>query len=222
MAVRKAIGDHRPTPQLLRTVRGYGYRFVAPVEVHESTSPAEPLRSGLPFGEPVLTPEHPFQPLPTVACTAATTANLDAPSPDGEYKPVSVLCCTLGEVPVCHTRSDQEARYRLMRTVFGLAEEVVPHYGGTITSYAGDSFTAVFGAPVAQEDHARRAVMAALDLSQRLRQRPPLHTFAAAHGPSSPGMWDTVGRPARRFPTVRYSTYYASSVGSPKGNRPTL
>jgi DNA-binding winged helix-turn-helix (wHTH) protein len=31
MAV-KAIGDHRPAPQLLRTVRGYGYRFAAPVQ----------------------------------------------------------------------------------------------------------------------------------------------------------------------------------------------
>jgi class 3 adenylate cyclase len=33
----------------------------------------------------------------------------------------------------------------------------------------GEGFVALFGAPVAQQDHARRAVLAALELSQRLR-----------------------------------------------------
>lgn len=59
MAVRKAIGDHRPTPQLLRTVRGYGYRFVAPVEVREPAPPADRLPPGLPSGAPAPAPAHP-------------------------------------------------------------------------------------------------------------------------------------------------------------------
>jgi adenylate cyclase len=40
-----------------------------------------------------------------------------------------------------------------------------------------EGFTAIFGAPIAQEDHARRAVLAALDLHQRLRQHPTLGTL---------------------------------------------
>ena len=41
---------------------------------------------------------------------------------------------------------------------------VVQHYDGTLTPSTGERFTALFGAPAAQEDHARRAVLAALDL----------------------------------------------------------
>jgi DNA-binding winged helix-turn-helix (wHTH) protein len=50
MAVRKAIGDQRSTPQLLRTVRGNGYRFVTPVQVQEPVPPADRLPSG-PFSK---------------------------------------------------------------------------------------------------------------------------------------------------------------------------
>ena len=42
-------------------------------------------------------------------------------------------------------------------------------YGGTLLQVSGEGFLALFGAPVAQEDHARRAVLAALELRQRLR-----------------------------------------------------
>src|SRR5882724_288184 len=43
MEVRKALGDRRPPHQYLRTVRGQGYRFVAPVEVHEHAPGLSPL-----------------------------------------------------------------------------------------------------------------------------------------------------------------------------------
>jgi adenylate cyclase len=62
-----------------------------------------------------------------------------------------------------------------MQTVVALAHEVVQQYAGTLLPHAsGEGFTAVFGAPIAQEDHARRAVLAALDLQQRLRLSPAL------------------------------------------------
>ena len=46
---------------------------------------------------------------------------------------------------------------------------MIQRYDGTITHITAEGFTAVFGAPVGQEDHARRAVLAGLDLCQRLR-----------------------------------------------------
>jgi adenylate cyclase len=55
-------------------------------------------------------------------------------------------------------------------------------YGGTLTQRAPEGFTAVFGVPVAQEDHARRAVLAALDLQQRLAQHPTLRPSALGAG----------------------------------------
>src|SRR3989441_7311662 len=42
-------------------------------------------------------------------------------------------------------------------------------YEGTINQFLGDGFMALFGAPVAHEDHARRALLAASGIQQRLR-----------------------------------------------------
>ena len=56
-----------------------------------------------------------------------------------------------------------------MHDVLALAQDTVQRYEGTLTQVSGEGFVALFGAPVAQEDHARRAVLAALELLQRLR-----------------------------------------------------
>jgi DNA-binding winged helix-turn-helix (wHTH) protein len=63
MAVRKAIGDQRASPQLLHTVRGYGYRFVAPVDACDPAPPANPLPSGPPSEEQASVPVHTSPPL---------------------------------------------------------------------------------------------------------------------------------------------------------------
>ena len=55
-------------------------------------------------------------------------------------------------------------------------------HGGTLIQQAPEGLTAVFGGPVAQEDHARRAVLAALDLQQRLAQHPTLRPPALGAG----------------------------------------
>jgi len=64
--------------------------------------------------------------------------------------------------------------HQLMRAVVARAEEVIRCYEGTMVHVTGDGFTALFGAPVAQEDHARRAVLAALELRQHLHAQPLL------------------------------------------------
>src|SRR5438128_730940 len=77
MEVRKALGDRRPPHQYLRTVRGQGYRFVAPVEVQDhapppSPRPVEPL--------PVLeVPTRP-PPVPALAPPAVVEAALAEPA----------------------------------------------------------------------------------------------------------------------------------------------
>ena len=72
-------------------------------------------------------------------------------------------------------RLGPEGLYRLLDSG-GAGPEVVHHYDGILTPYGSEGFTVVFGAPVAQEDHARRAVLAALELHQRLGQHPALQT----------------------------------------------
>ena len=92
---------------------------------------------------------------------------------------MTILCGALAEAPALAARLGPERWYRLLQTVVGLAEEVVQHYAGTLTLATSEGFTAVFGAPVAQEDHARRAVLAALELRQRLHASPTLHAQLA-------------------------------------------
>jgi class 3 adenylate cyclase/tetratricopeptide (TPR) repeat protein len=168
MSIRKALGDDGHGQRLLRTVRGRGYRFVAPVEVQDPAPLAPPSRVvHAPTGE---TAAHTAPPsaLPAEPLPAADPTGPAAPCADGERKLVTILCGTLAEAPALATQLGPEPWYRLLQTVVGLIQEVLQHYAGTLTLATNDGFTALFGAPVAQEDHARRAVLAALELRQRL------------------------------------------------------
>ena len=54
----------------------------------------------------------------------------------------------------------------IMAELVDLASSVVQRYGGTVDKFTGDGIMAVFGAPVALEDHAVRACLAALGIQQ--------------------------------------------------------
>ena len=54
----------------------------------------------------------------------------------------------------------------IMTELVDLAGSVVQRYGGTVDKFTGDGIMAVFGAPVALEDHAVRACLAALGIQQ--------------------------------------------------------
>jgi class 3 adenylate cyclase/tetratricopeptide (TPR) repeat protein len=66
-------------------------------------------------------------------------------------------------------RIGAEAMHTLLNRFFDLALSEVHRYEGTINQFLGDGFMALFGAPIAHEDHARRAVLAALGLQERLQ-----------------------------------------------------
>lgn len=179
---RQAVGDSGATQRVIQTLHGHGYRFVAPVEVQEQTPPADHPQPALPPVEQAPTLAYVFTPAPTAAVSVADTFYAVLHTTDGEYKPVTVLCCGLADAPPLAARLGPEAMYRLMQAVFGLAQEVMWDYEGTITHHTHDGCTAVFGAPVAHEDHARRAVLAALELRQRLHTSPALHVHTPGGG----------------------------------------
>jgi class 3 adenylate cyclase len=56
-----------------------------------------------------------------------------------------------------------------MDRFFAILSEGVHRFEGSINQYTGDGIMALFGAPIAHEDHARRACYAALHLNDQLR-----------------------------------------------------
>lgn len=159
-SIRRALGDSGRGEGAIQTLHKYGYRFIA--EVLESAD------------EPAAAP----------AAEAAVTA----PPPTEfarEYKQISVFCCILADADELAERLGPEDMDRRMRAFFALADEVLEQYGGTLLQRLEDGFTAVFGAPLAQEDHTRRAVLAALEMRGQVQEgRTGMALSMGVHGGS--------------------------------------
>jgi class 3 adenylate cyclase/tetratricopeptide (TPR) repeat protein len=83
---------------------------------------------------------------------------------DGERKQVTVLFADVeGSMDMAEGQDPEEWR-RIMQRFFSLLAEGVERYEGTVDKFTGDGIMAVFGAPIAHEDHARRACYAALTM----------------------------------------------------------
>ncbi len=91
-------------------------------------------------------------------------ARQPADNPVAERRLVTVLFADLvGFTPFAADRDAEEVREALS-LYFDTAREVIERYGGTVEKFIGDAVMAVWGAPIAREDDAERAVRAALDL----------------------------------------------------------
>src|SRR5262249_31431046 len=101
---------------------------------------------------------------PEVQRVAAAT-----PEPQGERKLVTVLFADLiGSTELVADRDPEEAR-KLIDPVLEHMCQSVEQYGGTVSEIMGDGIMALFGAPIAAEDHAVRACHAALTMIDLLR-----------------------------------------------------
>ena len=74
----------------------------------------------------------------------------------------------VGFTTLSEARDAEEVR-ELLSTYFDTARRVIGRYGGTVEKFIGDAVMAVWGAPVAREDDAERAVRAALELVDAVR-----------------------------------------------------
>ena len=96
--------------------------------------------------------------------TAGPRADGTGTGPVAERRLVSILFADLvGFTPFAEEKDAEDVRDVLSR-YFDLASDVIGRYGGTIEKFIGDAVMAVWGAPVAREDDAERAVRAALEL----------------------------------------------------------
>ncbi|HVU50931.1 MAG TPA: AAA family ATPase [Polyangia bacterium] len=89
-------------------------------------------------------------------------------SMQGERRVVTVLFADAVGSTAYGERVDAEQVYAVVQRAVALMMEAVHRYEGAITQFRGDGVMALFGAPLAHEDSARRAVLAALEMQKAL------------------------------------------------------
>src|SRR5215470_15142559 len=89
---------------------------------------------------------------------------------EGERKLVTVLFADLEDSLEQIARRDPEEASKLLDPVLGCMVDAVHRYEGVVNQVMGDGIMALFGAPVAHEDHAVRACYAALRMQYTVQQ----------------------------------------------------
>lgn len=218
--LRKVLGDHRRSPQYIKTLHGRGYRFRAIVTEHPA-----------PLSEAVSTPNSPLLHPPVAPLQESGSVSLfPEPSstipniPLGEYKAVTVLCGAFVHTIALTEHLGIESLQQSLRAMFTIIQRTVKRYEGMLDSFTGEDFVILFGVPLSQEDHAQRAVLAAFDLQQHLQERDSgvacplqmrmgMHTSVVVVGPPEQGEERLGSRPftmvGEAIPLARQLQYRA-------------
>ena len=120
---------------------------------HATSSLTEPERAPLSY-----TPKH-----------LAEKILISRTALEGERKQVTVLFADVSGFTAISARLDPEEVHQLINRAFELILGEVHRYEGTINQFLGDGVMALFGAPIAHEDHGQRAVHAALGMHRVLQ-----------------------------------------------------
>lgn len=135
--------------------------------------------------------------------------SLPEPGPTSERRVVCVLFADVAGFTAISERLDPETVTDAMNEIFTALGAEVEAVGGYVDKVTGDSLMALFGAPVAHEDDALRAVRAAVamqkamavreDATRRLLGRPARLRIGIHSGLV---VWGSVGPPGQARPTV--------------------
>ena len=88
----------------------------------------------------------------------------------GEKKRVTVLFCDIKGSTKLAAEAGGELWHAILDRFFSVLSAAVHRYEGTVNQYTGDGVMALFGAPIAHEDHAQRACFAALQMQTEVRR----------------------------------------------------
>jgi class 3 adenylate cyclase len=89
---------------------------------------------------------------------------------EGERKRVTVLFADVKGSMELAQRTDPEQWHGILDRFFSILSDGVHRFEGTVNQYTGDGIMALFGAPIAHEDHAQRACFASLHLRDELKK----------------------------------------------------
>ena len=87
----------------------------------------------------------------------------------GERKVVTVLFADVANYTGMSEKLEPEEVHQIMDGCFKILMDEIHHYEGTINQFTGDGIMALFGAPVAHEDHAQRVCRAALAIQKAMK-----------------------------------------------------
>ena len=104
---------------------------------------------------------------------ASAPAGVTPAPATSERRLVSVLFADLAGYTVLSEGRDFEDVRELQTRYFESARTVIDRYGGVVEKFIGDAVMALWGAPVAKEDDAERAVRVALELVEAVPQLDP-------------------------------------------------
>jgi class 3 adenylate cyclase/tetratricopeptide (TPR) repeat protein len=158
--IRKALGDDAEAPRFVVTVPAKGYRFVADV-------PEESQAAVNPPSSTQLAPAAPKKSEQSQIRQADTSApeNLE-----GERKTVTMLLLDFkGSTRLVEDLDPEEVR-AIVDPALKLMIDAVHQYDGYVTRSTDDGIFAMFGAPIAHEDHPQRALSAALRMQAELKR----------------------------------------------------
>ena len=124
-----------------------------PLRTPAASGPARPARPADDrFGSPhAYTPQHLVEKILTSKSAI-----------EGERKQVTVMFTDVSGFTEMSSRLDAEDVHEIMGRAFEIILDAVHASEGTINQFLGDGVMALFGAPIAHEDHAQRALRAAL------------------------------------------------------------
>jgi class 3 adenylate cyclase/predicted ATPase len=179
MVARKAVGDSGRTQRVIKTVRGRGYRFIAPVaeRLRETSMESAPGRLG-----------HVEKPPPdqSGAMPASTSGQAarpfvprsmdDAPAAaehsvsDAERRQLTVMLCRVVASPLLSEQLDPEDLREVVQDTQEVCTGVICRFEGHIAQYLGDGLVVYFGYPQAREDDAIRAVHTGLGIVEEIQK----------------------------------------------------
>ena len=136
-----------------------GQRLAGAAPTPTSVAAAAPVTTPARFASPeVYTPRH----LAEKILTSKSAI-------EGERKIVTVMFSDVSGFTAMSEKLDPEDVHSIMDRAFEVILEAVHRYEGTINQFLGDGVMALFGAPIAHEDHAQRALSAALRIQANLK-----------------------------------------------------
>jgi class 3 adenylate cyclase/DNA-binding winged helix-turn-helix (wHTH) protein len=163
--LRRTFHDDTSNPRIIQTIAKKGYRLIAQVSrpepaVHAEERPAPPC-GGLPKLE-----DMQAQLREGILPSLAERMDLAEKDLFGENRLVTALFIDLSGITMGSPGLPADSAVERVNRCLGLVTDTVCRYEGSINRFIGDCVLAFFGAPLAHENDAERAVRAALELRE--------------------------------------------------------